>query len=147
TNCVTGRCGSFAIGGDYTGAGGHTTNVLSNEHNPTLNSGSVYTDPDNADPNSESNATINAMQGLGAVDGRTTSDRDPGNLVNGKMYQVERDITIKDWGGLPLVFERFYNSRDKKNGPLGYGWTHSFNHYLVFKDDNADSIANGQDTD
>ncbi|MDX1253449.1 MAG: type IV secretion protein Rhs [Gammaproteobacteria bacterium] len=57
---------------------------------------------------------------------------DPVNMATGNMYHTERDITIKGRGGLPVVFERSYNSRDPKNGPLGFGWTHSFNHYLRF---------------
>ena len=30
------------------------------------------------------------------------------------------------------MFERWYNSKDAKDGPLGFGWTHSFNHQLRF---------------
>jgi RHS repeat-associated protein len=63
---------------------------------------------------------------------------DPVNMVTGNMYHVERDISIKGRGGLPFVFERSYNSRIPNSGPvtkdwpMGYGWTHSFNHYLSF---------------
>ncbi|WP_443081556.1 DUF6531 domain-containing protein [Thauera sinica] len=28
--------------------------------------------------------------------------------------------------------ERWYNSKNPKDGPLGYGWTHSFNHFIRF---------------
>ncbi len=57
---------------------------------------------------------------------------DPVNMATGNMYHVERDIVLKGQGGLPLIFERSYNSRAPQNGPLGFGWTHSFNHYLTF---------------
>ena len=57
---------------------------------------------------------------------------DPVNLVTGNFYHVERDLSIAGRGGMPLVFERNYNSRQPKDGPLGFGWTHSFNHSLKF---------------
>lgn len=65
---------------------------------------------------------------------------DPVNMVTGNLYHVERDIAIKG-RGLPLVFERSYNSRAPEDGPLGYGWTHTFNQFLVFNDDDANGIA------
>ncbi|HBG05564.1 MAG: hypothetical protein A2075_07590 [Geobacteraceae bacterium GWC2_58_44] len=61
-----------------------------------------------------------------------TESGDPVNMVTGNVYHTERDISLKGRGGLPLVFERSYNSRNPQKGPLGYGWTHSFNHYLTF---------------
>ncbi len=57
---------------------------------------------------------------------------DPVNMLTGNMYHNERDISIKGRGGLPIVFERAYNSRSPKDGPLGFGWTHSFNHFIRF---------------
>lgn len=62
----------------------------------------------------------------------TVSGGDPVNMVSGNMYHVERDIFIKGRGGLPIVFERNYNSQKPADGPLGFGWTHSFNHVLKF---------------
>lgn len=59
-----------------------------------------------------------------------TSGGDPVNMVSGNMYHVERDISIKGRGGFPIVFERSYNSQRPADGPLGFGWTHSFNQYL-----------------
>ncbi len=55
---------------------------------------------------------------------------DPVNMVTGNMYHNERDIVVKGRGGLPIVFDRAYNSRKPVDGPLGFGWTHSFNHVL-----------------
>jgi len=57
---------------------------------------------------------------------------DPVNLVTGNFYHNEQDLSIPGRGGLPFVFERTYNSQDPEDSPLGYGWTHSFNHYLKF---------------
>lgn len=68
----------------------------------------------------------------GNLPGYTTTSGDPVNMVTGNLIHSERDIAIKGRGGLPLVFERWYNSKDAKDGPLGYGWTHSFNHQLRF---------------
>lgn len=56
---------------------------------------------------------------------------DPVNLATGNLYHTERDVSVAG-RGLPLVFERAYNSRGPKDGPLGFGWTHSFNHKLNF---------------
>lgn len=66
------------------------------------------------------------------INSYTTYGGDPVNMVTGNLYHTERDISIKGRGGLPIVFERSYNSRAPKDGPLGFGWTHSFNHYLTF---------------
>ena len=71
---------------------------------------------------------------------------DPVNVATGNMIHSEQDISI-DGRGLPLVFERFYNSLKPKDGPLGYGWTHSFNHQLVFLDNNYNNITDAADTD
>lgn len=57
---------------------------------------------------------------------------DPVNLMTGNMYHLERDLWIKGRGDLPFVFERSYNSRSPQDGPLGFGWTHSFHHFLMF---------------
>ncbi|GAB4512556.1 MAG: hypothetical protein Tsb0026_16580 [Sulfuricaulis sp.] len=89
---------------------------------------------------------INSGVGTG-ITSYTTTAGDPVNMVTGNMYHTERDISIKGRGGLPIVFERSYNSRDAKDGPLGFGWTHSFNHYLLFKDDNVDGNSDSGDTD
>lgn len=56
---------------------------------------------------------------------------DPVNLATGNLYHSEKDIAVPG-RGLPLVFERNYNSRNPLDGPLGFGWTHSFNHKLNF---------------
>jgi len=84
----------------------------------------------------------------------TTLAGDPVNMVTGNMYHIERDITIKGRGGFPIVFERTYNSMVANgpvapDAPLGYGWTHSLNHYLKFNDDdsNYEVDEDGSDND
>ncbi len=54
------------------------------------------------------------------------SGGDPVNLINGNMFNIERDIFIPDTGP-DLLFERTYNSRSDYHGVLGYFWTHSYN--------------------
>lgn len=91
-------------------------------------------------------ATVDSNIGFGLGKGNTYSN-DPVNMVTGNMYHTERDIALKGRGGLPIVFERSYNSRDAKAGPLGAGWTHSFNQYLSFEDDNQNFKQDTGDTD
>ena len=51
---------------------------------------------------------------------------DPINFVTGNMYEAREDLNVPG-RGLPLNFARFYNSQDTLRGPLGYGWTHTYN--------------------
>ncbi len=116
-------------------------------YNATNNTGYVTPNP----------ALVNAATGLPVVTntGALNNGFDPkftvidgeANVANGNMFRVEKDIDIGGRGGLPLVFERAYNSRNPQNGPLGYGWTHSFNQFLTFKDDNANSAVDAGDSD
>ena len=55
---------------------------------------------------------------------------DPVNMLTGNLTSDETDLRIKGRGGLPIVLQRWYNSGEPQDGPLGYGWTHSFNHTL-----------------
>ena len=54
---------------------------------------------------------------------------DPVNMLTGNLTHNETDLSIKG-RGLPILFARWYNSGDPKDGPLGFGWTHSFNHQI-----------------
>lgn len=59
---------------------------------------------------------------------RTPSTSDPVSTVTGNMYHDETDFTIKG-RGLNYTFTRSYNSapaRANQDGPLGFGWTHSY---------------------
>jgi len=49
----------------------------------------------------------------------------PINVTSGNMHHTEQDITLKI-PGIGLNFSRHYNSRSTRTGPVGYGWTHSF---------------------
>ncbi len=67
---------------------------------------------------------------------RTPSTIDPVSTVTGNMYHDETDLSLKG-RGLSYVFTRSYNSgpgRVEQDGPLGYGWTHSYNMSLRSND-------------
>jgi RHS repeat-associated protein len=122
-------------------AGGYTVDeILPEFFLPELGTG--YETVSLADQTPE---TFTSAQGLGTT-AFTTSGGDPVNMVTGNMYHVERDLVIKG-RGLPLIFERTYNSRSQQPGPLGFGWTHSFDHRLLFADDDADGAATVADAD
>lgn len=55
---------------------------------------------------------------------------DPVNVVTGNFYDVDQDLELPG-RGLSLQFIRAYNSLDTQSGPLGSGWTHSYNSTLV----------------
>ncbi|WP_163836658.1 RHS repeat-associated core domain-containing protein [Spartinivicinus ruber] len=77
--------------------------------------------------------TVNSVVSLGG-NVLSTWAGDPVNMVTGNMYHHETDLNLPA-RGMPVVFKRSYNSLAREDGPLGYGWTHSFNHYLLFLDD------------
>lgn len=72
--------------------------------------------------------------GLGP--GYVTTDGDPVNIANGNLIHPETDFTIKS-RGLSLLWSRTYNSKLDYDGPMGYGWTHSYNIHLT-QDGNGD---------
>ncbi|KAF0218591.1 MAG: hypothetical protein FD174_2684 [Geobacteraceae bacterium] len=134
---------TYAIG-QY--AGGYTVSTpVSYSYNPSIDTGYVQA---SFGPTS---GTPPLSAGNGAVGPGFTPynpfEGDPVNMVTGNMYHTERDLAVKGRGGLPIVFERAYNSRNAQDGPLGFGWTHSFNHYLSFKDDNYNGTGDAADTD
>ena len=49
----------------------------------------------------------------------------PINAGTGNKYEPVTDLTVST-PGIPLEFRRYYNSAVIANGPLGYGWTHSY---------------------
>lgn len=166
-DCPGGICGRYIIGGGY--SGGYVVEDFSPEnyvpiipYTPPLPDFSdldaPYIDPNDglrhaapaenlaAGTFEPTPVDVNAGIGLG-ITKVTTTHADPVNMVNGNMYHTERDLVIKGRGGLPFVFERSYNSRSGKDGPLGFGWTHSFNHKLAFDDDNYNFEIDPADKD
>ncbi|MES2354415.1 MAG: RHS repeat-associated core domain-containing protein [Pseudomonadota bacterium] len=123
---------AYVIRGGY--AGGYTVSdpTLINDYQSANDNG--FRGPAEALSTRFDNATsfLNSTTAADGTNAYISFAGDPVNMVTGNMYHTERDIAIKGRGGLPIVFERSYNSRAPKDGPLGYGWTHSFNHSLRF---------------
>jgi RHS repeat-associated protein len=70
---------------------------------------------------------------VGATDtstNRTGSIAEPVNTATGNYYSSTTDIVVPG-KGLSFSFTRSYNSKDTYNGPMAYGWTHSYNIYLT----------------
>jgi RHS repeat-associated protein len=68
---------------------------------------------------------------------------DPVNTASGNFWQTIEDLSVAGRGapgapGIPLDFSRTYNSQATElNGPMGYGWTHSYNIYLDYEGTNT----------
>ncbi|MCD6707750.1 MAG: DUF6531 domain-containing protein, partial [Thiobacillus sp.] len=124
----TGSSGTGSAPGTAYGGYG-VADPLGSLYNPSLGTGII------ADPYAPTFAQLAGQNGyqtaLGFGTGTSVAG-DPVNMVTGNLIHSERDIAIKGRGSLPIVFERWYNSKGAKDGPLGYGWTHSFNHVLRF---------------
>ncbi len=54
----------------------------------------------------------------------------PVRLFNGNMFHTFADVSIENQGP-PLRFERTYNSQSTRLGPIGLGWTHTYDIFLV----------------
>ncbi|WP_305663484.1 DUF6531 domain-containing protein, partial [Methyloversatilis sp.] len=128
-NSVTGQYGAI-IAGSVVAGGGYAL------VNPTpLNL--VFTPAPSA-PGSV--VSFNSGQGIfTTLPGGTKGDSswiskagDPVNMLTGNYIHNEVDFSIRSRGGLPVVFERWYNAQTPEDGPLGFGWTHSFNHQMRF---------------
>ncbi|CAG1007090.1 partial tRNA nuclease WapA, partial [Myxococcaceae bacterium] len=55
---------------------------------------------------------------------------DPVSVATGNLNHTETDLEIPGRGGLGLRLLRSYNSRLEYDGPLGHGWTHSYDQNL-----------------
>jgi RHS repeat-associated protein len=128
-NSVTGEYGAI-IAGSVVAGGGYS---LANQSPLNI----LYT-PSPSAPSTV--ASSNGGQGLFSIlpGGREGFDRfvttvgDPVNPLTGNYIHSEVDFKIRARGGLPVVFERWYNAQTPEDGPLGFGWTHSLNHQLRF---------------
>jgi len=49
----------------------------------------------------------------------------PANVATGNKYEEALDLVVST-PGIPLEFRRSYNSQIIFDGPLGYGWTHTY---------------------
>src|ERR1039458_4454566 len=62
----------------------------------------------------------------GTTTNRTMGVAEPVNTATGNYYNSPVDLTAPG-KGLSFVFTRSYNSQDSYSGPMGVGWTHSYN--------------------
>jgi RHS repeat-associated protein len=74
--------------------------------------------------------TVGAGNGPLGVATYSVYSADPVNLATGNFVHQATDLTLPG-RLLGLSFARFYNSADGTGGPLGVGWTHSFNWKLT----------------
>jgi RHS repeat-associated protein len=141
----------YIISGSYTAGGGYTLNTpVTQYHNPSLGTG--FLNQIRTEYVTATTGQTNQIPytGAGSNTGETqdsSKSGDPVNLVSGNMFHKEMDIYLKGRGNLDLAFERVYNSQFRKDGPLGNGWTHSYNHQLKFVDDNpGDTTTNATES-
>jgi len=78
---------------------------------------------------------------MGYQDEKSGSTSDPVHTATGNFYHSEIDLSVQS-RGLPLVFSRYYNSKDARVSPLSSGWTHSYNITLT-EDSNLVSVRWG----
>jgi RHS repeat-associated protein len=64
---------------------------------------------------------------------------EPINTATGNYYASHADVVVPGQG-VAFNFTRSYNSLDSYAGPLGAGWTHSFNAFLTLNPDGTVSI-------
>ena len=67
---------------------------------------------------------------------------EPVNTASGNYFYQHSDFSIAGHG-FPFVFGRTYNALDSYSGPLGQGWTHSYNLRLTEKPDGSVTIKQG----
>lgn len=67
---------------------------------------------------------------------------DPVNTAIGNYIFNRKDIEIPG-RGLPIIFQRDYNSQDVQDGPFGFGWNHNYNSGLVINSDSSVTIRWG----
>ncbi|HET7699857.1 MAG TPA: DUF6531 domain-containing protein [Candidatus Limnocylindria bacterium] len=65
-----------------------------------------------------------------ALDPNGAYSTDPVNLATGNFTSHADDLVLPG-RVLGLAFTRWYNSADDRDGPLGHGWTHSYNWKLT----------------
>jgi YD repeat-containing protein len=71
------------------------------------------------------------------------STPDPVGTATGNYYSAHTDLAVPG-KGLAFSFTRHYNSLDSYSGPLGAGWTHSYN---VFLTANSDGTVTDKEAD
>ena len=66
----------------------------------------------------------------GSTTNPTASFAEPVNTATGNYYSSSTDLAVEG-RGMPFIFNRYYNSLDTSGGPMGPGWTHTYNVLLT----------------
>ncbi|WLD94477.1 DUF6531 domain-containing protein [Alkalihalobacillus sp. AL-G] len=66
-----------------------------------------------------------------------TKVADPVDIATGAYTYSHKDINIPTRGGIPLSFERYYNSTNRTDGPLGIGWGHTYDSNITTRTDGS----------
>jgi RHS repeat-associated protein len=85
--------------------------------------------PETGSPYDEGSLSCQYIESQGKNGGKPpcqNSSGDPVNVATGDNFDEGLDLTIST-PGIPLEFRRSYNNQITFNGPLGYGWTHTYN--------------------
>jgi RHS repeat-associated protein len=67
---------------------------------------------------------------------------EPVNTATGNYYYQHTDLKLPG-RGLSFAFTRTYNDQDSTSGPLGWGWTHSYNVHLAEQADSSVVVKQG----
>lgn len=62
------------------------------------------------------------------------------NTATGNFNYLVTDLNVAS-RGMNFIFSRSYNSQDKTGGPLGIGWSHSYNIYLLFNNEHPEVVT------
>ncbi|MBZ5536630.1 MAG: DUF6531 domain-containing protein [Acidobacteriia bacterium] len=71
--------------------------------------------------------------------GNSAKASDPVNTATGNYFYQHTDLMIPS-RGLPFVFQRTYNALNSNSGPLGAGWTHSYDISLSTRPDGLTTV-------
>ena len=69
--------------------------------------------------------SFSPRENRGAMCPYSKFEGNPVNVATGNKYEPVLDLSIST-PGIPFEFRRYYNSILATDGPLGYGWTHSY---------------------
>ena len=79
-----------------------------------------------------------ATLGIASSISPSGSTAEPVNTSTGNYYYQHNDLSLAGQG-LPFAFIRTYNAQDSYSGPLGRGWTHSYN--LVLRENSGGAVT------
>jgi YD repeat-containing protein len=128
-----GQCSLTALGtSPYAAEGGVPASCV----DPSLSGNLGYTF------STGSAAPPTTLGNSGTTTNPTGSFAEPVNTATGNYYLTVTDLSVHG-RGLNFVWDRYYNSRDGSNGPLGMQWNHSYNTSLV--SDTASGTVNVKD--